>query len=176
MAYNYGYQYNPVPMPNYSQYPNVPPAMSPQQTMQAGQLPQQQTTQTQQQIQNGGFISVPSENAVLNYPVAPGNCVTFKIEGQPIVMEKSMGFSQLEAPHIEKYRLVKEEVVKEVEKPKESNVDLQPLNERMDTFNKEVESIWSDIEKIKTDIEAMKDAMPITSKRTTSKKKDEGED
>ena len=58
------------------------------------QQPMQQTLQQQpQDIQNGGFVSVPNEEIVNSYPVAPGKCVTFKIEGQPIVMEKSMGFA-----------------------------------------------------------------------------------
>ena len=60
------------------------------------------------QIQHCCFMSVPNEDVVKTYPIAPGNCVTFKIEGQPIVMEKSMGLSQLGAPQIERYRLVRE--------------------------------------------------------------------
>lgn len=74
MAYNPYYPYTP----GYNQFVNP--------------VVQQPTPQSQNQIQNGGFISARSEDEVLNYPVAPGNCVTFKIEGQPIVMEKAMGF------------------------------------------------------------------------------------
>lgn len=161
--------------PNYySQfYPAQPQPMSYQQAQIQNSSQQLQN----QQIQNGGFISVRSENEVLNYPVAPGNCVTFKIEGQPIVMEKSMGFSQLEAPHVERYRLVKEEIVKQSEEtPKEKDViDITPINNDIATLNKEVNSIWSNIEKLKSDIETIKDAIPITTKRTTSKKDKDGE-
>ena len=82
--------------------------MFPQPQMQAPQM--QQVQQPQQQIQNGGFIVVRSETDARNYPVAPGNCMTFKIEGQPIVIEKSMGFSQFEAPHIDVYELVKKDI------------------------------------------------------------------
>lgn len=102
------------------------------------------------QIQNGGFISVRSENEVMNYPVAPGNCVTFKIEGQPIVMEKSMGFSQLEAPHVERYRLVKEEVAeKQIETPQKDDFDIEGINTAIDNLKDEIKAIWDEIEGIK---------------------------
>lgn len=75
---------------------------------------QPQPTQVQ-----SSFMSVPSEDVVNTYPVAPGNCVTFKIEGKPIILEKSMGFSQFESPKIERYRIVKEEPTNlTVEQPK----------------------------------------------------------
>jgi hypothetical protein len=40
--------------------------------------------------------------------MAPGNSIMFKIESEPIVIEKTMGFSQLDSPVVTKYRLVKE--------------------------------------------------------------------
>lgn len=102
MAYNNGY---PMYSPQYSGMPLPSQGMGQQyaqqgyqQGFQGQQL--QQSIQQPQQIQNGGFMLVPSEDIARSYPVAPGNCVTFKIEGQPIVMEKSMGFSQLEAPRV----------------------------------------------------------------------------
>lgn len=69
-----------------------------------------QQTQTTPQIQNGGFVSVRSEADARNYPVAPGNSVTFKDENAPYIYTKTMGFSQLDRPLFEKYRLEKEEV------------------------------------------------------------------
>lgn len=99
MAYNY--------YPNYYQpmYPQIQPTYQQQPQMQA---PQTQPVQ-QPQIQNGGFVSVRSEQEARNYPIAPGNSVTFKDENQPFVYVKTMGFSQLDRPRFEKYRLVKEE-------------------------------------------------------------------
>lgn len=110
---------------------------------------------TQQNVgtmQNGGFISIPNENMVATYPVAPGNCVTFKVEGQPIVLEKSMGFSQLESPKIERYRLVKEDYVEET-----------PQNE---TKANELEEIKSDIERLWDEIDALKPKK--TTRRSTN--------
>ncbi len=72
------------------------------------QMPQQQSQQPQQ-IQNGGFVSVANEEIARNYPVAPGNSVTFKCENAPYIYTKTMGFSSLDTPIFEKYKLVKEE-------------------------------------------------------------------
>ena len=74
------------------------------------QQPQfQQQMSAQPQIQNSGFIPVSSETDARNYPVAPGNSVTFKDEKLPYVYVKTMGFSQLDRPVFEKFRLVKEQ-------------------------------------------------------------------
>ena len=91
--------YNNPYQPNYQQ--GFPATYQPVQ-----QMPMQQA---QPQIQNGGFISVRSEQKAMNYPVAPGNSVTFKDEGQPYVYVKTMGFNQMEPPAFKKYRLVEEE-------------------------------------------------------------------
>lgn len=117
-------------------------------------FPPQVQQQQAQQIQSSGFMLVPSEDIVNTYPVAPGNCVTFKIEGKPIVMEKSMGFSQLESPRIERYRLVKEEPQVPEEVPADNN------------YGGEIGRIWAEIEEIKKTI----------AKSTTRKKKEVTED
>lgn len=85
--YNYGY-------PNYQQ-----PAMQYQQVQQTAP----------QQIQNGGFVSVRSKQEALMWPIAPGSSVTFKDETAPYVYTKTMGFSQLDRPQFETYRLIKED-------------------------------------------------------------------
>ncbi len=155
-------------MPNYYQpyyYPT--PA---QQVIMPQQQPQT-PIQNPSQIQNGGFVSVRNENEVLNYPVAPGNYVTFKIEGQPIVMEKSMGFSQLEAPRIERYRLVKEEVHKNMPDSSQNELlDLSPINNTIDDLKSEIEAIWNEIEDIKN-VRAK-----TTAKSTAKRDKDGGDD
>lgn len=94
MNYNYPYY-----APTVQQMPQIQP-----QSLQPTYSPP-----TQQTMQNGGFMSVASEQIARNYPVAPGNVLTFKIENQPYVCEKAQGFSQLESPTFNKYRLVKEE-------------------------------------------------------------------
>jgi hypothetical protein len=81
----------------------------------------------------------PTEEFAFNYPVGMGNCVTFKVEGKPIVIEKSMGFSQLESPRIERYRLIKED-----QEPQKEETDL-------DRINVEIKAIWDEINSIKHD-------------------------
>ena len=131
-------------MPNYNPYQYYPTQTNSYPT----QMNVNPTQQSVGQIQNGGFISLPSEEMVNTYPVAPGNCVTFKIEGKPIVMEKSMGFSQLESPKIERYRLVKEEVEETpVEEVKTSYMD--EIQGRMNTLESEIDKIRGEIDALK---------------------------
>lgn len=114
------------------------------------QTQQNYPQQNQNQIQNGGFVAIPNESMVNTYPVAPGNCVTFKVEGQPIVLEKSMGFSQLEAPRIKRFRLVEEDIAEET--PATSS------------HEKDIESLKSDIKKMWGEINAIKGRKTRTDK------------
>lgn len=148
MAYNNGYPMNYPqfyqPMQNQAFQQNYPQNQAFQQQPQNYQ--QQNMPQNQPQIQNGGFMQIPTEEMARSYPVAPGNCVTFKIEGKPIVMEKSMGFSQLEAPRIDRYRLVREE-----DAPNEQNLPQnEPKNNSMDNET---------IEELKRQIKALNDEL-----------------
>ena len=144
MAYNpYGFQVN-----------------QPNQAFQQPQFyqPQPQPPMQNQQIQNGGFMVVPSEEMARTYPVAPGNCVTFKIEGKPIVMEKSMGFSQLEAPRIDRYRLVREEDMStEATAPQEAPKDVSMENKTIEELKGQIEGIRADIDDLKKRLESVED-------------------
>ena len=149
MAYNNGF---------YPQYFQPNPAYQPQQQA-FQQNPQNYSPnyqQNQQQMQNGGFMVVQSEEMARTYPVAPGNCVTFKIEGKPIVMEKSMGFSQLDSPRIDRYRLVREEDAPNEQNlppnaPKESlmeNETIEELKGQIKALNDEMEELKKRLEKV----------------------------
>ena len=95
-----------MPYSFYQAYPGYNPMYYSQ--LQNMQQPQQNTQQTTQ-IQNGGFVMVKDISEALNYPVAPGNSVTFKNENQPYIYTKTLGFSQLDQPVFETFKLVKEE-------------------------------------------------------------------
>jgi hypothetical protein len=69
--------------------------------------------------------------------VAPGNSVTFKDETAPYVYTKTQGFSQLDRPVFEKYRLVKEEDA-QPEAPKTTQYALQS---DLESMRKELEEI-----------------------------------
>lgn len=57
----------------------------------------------------GNFVSVPNEMAARNYPIAPGNSVTFIDENSPYCYTKTMGLNQLDRPVFKRYRLVEEQ-------------------------------------------------------------------
>ena len=116
-----------------------------------------------QQMQNGGYVVVQSEEEVRRYPVAHGNLVTFRIENQPIVIEKSMGYSQFDTPHYEKYKLIKEDM-EEVETKQKEYI----LKSDYETAQKNIldaqNEIFSQIKDLKSQIEAF-EKKPATRKK-----------
>jgi hypothetical protein len=123
MAYNFGYPY-----PNY------------------GQQQMQQLQPQQQQIQNGGFVTVRSEQEARNYPVGYGTSITFRDENAPYIYCKTMGFSQLDQPIFEKYKLVKENAQDPVSEYKEFD------NSAFDSIKGEIGNIWKEIDALKKEI------------------------
>lgn len=83
---------------------------------------QMQQPQMQQPQQASSFVMVRNEEEARNYPVAQGNSVLMRDENAPFIYNKAMGFSQLDRPTFEKYRLVKEDVS---EKPYKTQEDAQ---------------------------------------------------
>lgn len=150
-------------MPNYNpysyQYPQYNYQMPQQQQQQQIQLPQPQ-------IQNGGLVSVHNENEARNYPIAIGTSITFKDENAPYVYTKTMGFSQLESPRFDKYRLIKEEPSIPANLPENEVSNSESTNPTLDT-------VMSDIEAIKEDIKGIKEKLKSISKQV---KKEDDED
>lgn len=101
------------------------------------QMQYQQNNAQPQQIQNGGFISVRSEQEARNYPVAIGNSVTFHDETSAHVYTKTMGFSQLDRPIFKKFKLVEED-----------SEEQQASNE-IDSVRSDIKKIWSEINALK---------------------------
>lgn len=95
---------------------------------------QQLQSQPQQTVQSGNLISVRNEDEARMYPIAPGNSVTFKDENTPYIYTKTMGFSQLDRPVFEKYKLIKEEMPEQVTESTESRYALK--NDFTDLVNK----------------------------------------
>ena len=125
-------------MPNYNPYQYYPTQTNTYPTqMNVGST---QPTQNIPQIQDGGFVTIPNADMVYNYPVAMGKCVTFKVEGKPIIIEKSMGFSQLDSPRIERYRLVKED-------SEEAEIAEHGMSE-LDKVKSDIKDIWGKIDEI----------------------------
>lgn len=104
---------------------------------------------SQTQIQNNGFLPVPDEAFARNYPVAYGNSVMFKDENAPYIYTKTMGFSQMDVPKFEKYRLVKEEPSERPNSPQNGLEDIKAIISSIDKINEQIEALWSEIEAIK---------------------------
>lgn len=92
--------------------------------------------QQPQQIQNGGLVSVRNITEARNYPVAAGNSVTFKDENSPYIYTKTMGFSQLDRPIFEVFRLVKEDVASEVEVKPDYRQEIDELKAEVERIRK----------------------------------------
>lgn len=112
------------------------------------QVPIQQP-QNQQIQNNGSFIPVPSEEFARNYPVAPGNSVTFKNENAPYVYTKTMGFSQLDRPIFEKYKLIREEDTSDASESRQNQSKIEKVdNSSLDELKAEIDKIWAKIKSI----------------------------
>lgn len=125
------------------------------------QMPFYQFPQFPQQVQMSqkpqpGFVVMPTEEEAMKYPVAPGNSITFKIESQPIMIEKTMGFSQFDAPVVKRYRIVEEDA---------------PAPEPSPEF-----ALKQDIDRIEEEIEKIRSMLPKRNTVNTVKKKREEDD
>ena len=84
-----------------------------------------------------------------NYPVGPGNSITFKDETAPYVYTKTMGFSQLDRPIFEKYRLVKEESAEPLKNEPNEELAEYALKSDCRALREEIETLKRMIKEIK---------------------------
>lgn len=148
MAFN-----NPYPQfyPQfYQQYPQ-------QQAQQPIQQPQQPIAPPIQQPNpqpiSSGLISIPSEADARNYPVGYGQSVSFRDENAPYLYTKTMGFSQLEPPKFEKYKLIKESAETPAKPLENESTDKLPSYAEKG----EIEDVRAEIKAIKEDIAKLKE-------------------
>lgn len=127
-------------------------------------LQQGQQAQMQAQPQRAEFLIVRTENEARDYPVAPGNSITFFNETQPYCYKKTMGFSPLDRPTFERYRIVKEEAPLEALQP---ITEEEPIKTMDNDLKAEIEAIRGDVDDIKAKIKA------LTGKSTKGGKKDD---
>ena len=111
------------------------------------QSPYMYQNQYQNQYQNyqnqqiNQIIPIPSELDARNYPVANGNSVTFRDENKPYIYVKTMGYSQLDRPIFEKYKLTKEDIEEKANEIVENKVeyalksDIEALKAEIDRIN-----------------------------------------
>lgn len=159
----YGYQ------PNFPQFPQNYPQNFQQPYQQNFQNQGQQIQAQPQQIQNGGFVSIRGEQEARNFPVQIGTSVTFKDETAPYIYTKTMGFSQLDTPRFEKFRLVKEDApVVNAEAPKS--------DDKKEDIDLSIYATKSELGALEERIQALADDMEdLRTKKVTSKKKEVNE-
>ena len=131
----------------YQYYPNY---MYPQQ-------PQAQQQQAPRQEQSG-FISVNGEQQARDWPIAPGNSLTFKDETAPYIYTKT-SYSQFDIPVFEKYRLTKEE-------DPQAQSGSEELKQAVQRIENELNDIKDGYKLLKDELEEMKNWMrqPFMSK------------
>lgn len=107
----------------------------------------------QNTIQNGGFVTVQSENDARMYPVAHGTSVTFRDENAPFIYTKTLGFGQLDSPSFEKYRLVKEQI-SEIGPKSEPGQDLSIYitKTEFDTLRDEIDGLKQAVEDLRREL------------------------
>ena len=134
-----------------------------------GNVTQGNVAPMQQQMQNGGYVIVQSEEEIRRYPVAHGNIITFRIENQPIVVEKSMGYSQFDTPHYEKYKLIKEDMEDQVIESKEYILKSDYEAAQKDILDNQTE-IFSQIKELKKQLNDFRkeDKRPVHKKEVES--------
>lgn len=155
------YYPNPYDPYYYQSYQSMPQQAVPQQPPMQQNQPQQNQS-FQQQIQNGGFVSVRNEEEARNYPVAPGTSVTFKDENAPYCYTKTKGFSQLEEPFFEKYKLVKEDTAIEATR--------SPAETQAVQFDNYV--LKDDFQRLMDTVDAISDEIELLQKKFGRKKED----
>lgn len=174
MAYG---NYFPAPyQPNYYGQPNPYYQQMQNQAMmqqnQQMQNAQQQSQQMQQPtIQQSGFVLVPSEQEARNYPVAPGNSITFKDENAPYCYVKTMGFNQLDRPTFERYRLVKEDspVTAQNAPTSENSADVD--KNASYALKSDLTAIWSELDALKDKVKAQTEKKPVKARKVTEETK-----
>ena len=104
----------------------------------------------QPQIQASALISVRTEQEARNYPTAHGASLTFKNENAPYLYTKTLGFSQMDVPVFEKYRLVKEP-----DSPIEQSQTLEPSENTSNELQHEIDMLRDQIGILQKDVEVL---------------------
>lgn len=87
-----------------------------------------------------GFVCVRSMAEVDSWPVAPGNAITFYVEGNPpLIATKAKGFSPIENPVVKVYDLTERR--QSVPAAPEGNVAGYALKSDLEAVRRELEAL-----------------------------------
>lgn len=104
-----------------------------------------------QQSVGNHTMAIATEEEVLKYPVAPGNSIPFKIDGQPLIIEKSMGMSQFDSPKYKRYRLIEEDT-EDISEDKPAYILKSVYEDDRRSVSEDIKEIRNNIEEFTTQI------------------------
>lgn len=104
-----------------------------------------------QQSVGNHTMAIATEEEVLKYPVAPGNSIPFKIDGQPLIIEKSMGMSQFDSPKYKRYRLIEEDT-EDISEDKPAYILKSVYEDDRQAVSEDIKEIRNNIEEFTTQI------------------------
>jgi hypothetical protein len=108
----------------------------------------------------GNFVSVPNETAARNYPIAPGNSVTFIDENNPYCYTKTMGLNQLDRPVFKRYRLVEEtEPIQSAQNAPTTSANTEGSIAIPEKINADIAALRALYDELKLDVEIIKEDM-----------------
>lgn len=94
------------------------------------------------------YMSMPNEQMALQYPVAPGNLIAFKIDNgdSKVLIEKSMSLDHFGKPICKRYKLIEEEIVDPNPRPQPqadqiTREDLAALRQSIESINSRIEEL-----------------------------------
>lgn len=120
----------------------------------------QQMLQQPQMSNAGNFVSVPNEMAARNYPIAPGNSVTFIDENSPYCYTKTMGLNQLDRPVFKRYRLVEEQdTLQNAQSGTQTNEQAQGKQVIPETIKADINALRTLYEQLRADVDDIKGGM-----------------
>lgn len=125
------------------------------------QQPMQQMQQTPPPIQDGGFVTVHTEDEARTFPVTHGKYVKFFNENAPYIYTKTQGYGLYDAPIFEKYRLVKEEPMIETAPQDAQKGENTPQKEKTDNLSDyvsraEYEEICARVDRLNDRVESLR--------------------
>lgn len=131
--------------------PNIPMYQQYQQMLQQPQMPMNNA---------GNFVSVPNEMAARNYPIAPGNSVTFIDENSPYCYTKTMGLNQLDRPVFKRYRLVEEQdIPQNAQNTPQTSEQVQARQVIPDEIKGDINALRALYEQLRADVDDIKGGM-----------------
>lgn len=113
----------------------------------------QPNIQPNQQMQNNGIITVRTRQEAFNYPIAPGNSLTFKNETEPYIYTKTLGFSQFDRPVFEVFRLEREDLTQDAVPEQESTETSYMTLDDATLLQNEINALKEEVKLIKDHIE-----------------------